>query len=163
MISAAWASTAQPRIAHMWAENRYRQFWKFLAVGTLIPVVGSFVWSLLVFMNWDFLRRLLYHGNYANTADLILLWGGNVILGSILSGGSCALLATRRFRTLAYTDILSACATCVAMAGVILFLPYPFVIAGTMVGQAMQVIALAMVFYGMFRATSRAHPASATP
>lgn len=155
MISAAWTSTALPRIAHMWAENRYRQFWKFLAAGTLIPVIGSFLWSILVFVNWDFLRRLLYHGNYANTANFILLWGGNVILGSILSGGSCALLAARRFRTLAYTDILGAFATCVAMAGVILFLPYPFVIAGTMAGQAMQVIALAMVFYGMFRSSSR--------
>ena len=156
MISAAWTSIAQPRMAHMWAESRYRQFWKFLAVGTLIPVTGSLVWSALVFVNWDFLRRLLYHDNYANTAELILLWGGNVILGSILGGWNCALLATRRFRTLACTDILGAFVTCLAMVIVIRFLPYPFVITGTMMGQITQVIALGVVLYGMLRTTSRA-------
>lgn len=156
MLSAAWTSTALPRLAHMWAENRHRQFWKFLLAGTLLPLGGSLVWSGLVLVNWDFIRKILYHGRYADTAGLILMWGGNVLLGSILSAWSCVLLATKRFRTLAWTDLAGALTTCIAMAVVIEFLPYPFVIAGTMAGQAMQAVVLGVVLYGMIRATGRA-------
>ncbi len=58
-----------------------------------------------------------------------------------------------------YGQILAgALTTCIAMAVVIEFLHYPFVIAGTMAGQAMQAVVLGVVLYDMIRRQGGADP-----
>lgn len=157
MLGAAWSSVGLPRLAHLWQGGQGARFMRFLALGMLLPVVGSLVWSGLVAAGWETVARFLYHGKYAGAGSLIILWGGNVVLGSVLTVASSAFLAMRAFRPLAWTGIAGAVATSLTMVCIVAFLPFSYVVVGTMAGQAVQALLMGLVLYKARPAQQAAH------
>ncbi|MCP1220302.1 hypothetical protein NKW45_00370 [Acetobacter orientalis] len=151
MLSAAWTSAELPRLSHMWHEKKQSKFLLFLGIGLLLPTVGSIVWGVLVWWGWQPITQILYRGRYADASNLVLFWGGNVILGSIISSLTCAFLASRRFKTLAFTDIAGAIAAIICIFSLTQFLPFPYIIVGTMAGQITQAIGLAIGLYFLLK------------
>lgn len=144
MLSAAWSSVSLPQLSRIWSKNDRRHFLAILSAGLCLPLIGSILWTGGVELGWPELSRLLYKGRYAQNGSLLLLWGGNVVLGGLSAAGSTAMLAMKRYRSLAITDVLAALTTCACMAIVSRSSHYPLVIVGTLAGQAIQCLCMAL-------------------
>ena len=113
-----------------------------MAMGAAVTTAASLVWSLMVFAGWPWISTTLYGGRYADPGWLLLLWGANVMLGSVAVVLNTAMLALGEFRRLALLDLVAAVLVVVAL---LLLLPRgsPYAIVATLVGQAAQIVMMA--------------------
>ncbi|MBB2163395.1 hypothetical protein HLH26_02380 [Gluconacetobacter sp. 1b LMG 1731] len=160
MLSAAWSSVSQPQLARLWRDHNHRRFLAVLGAGLLFPLLGSLLWTGGVELGWPEISRLLYKGRYERNGHLILLWGCNVVLGGLSAVGGTAMLAMKRYRSLAITDVLAALTTCACMAALSRNADYSLVIVGTLAGQAVQCLSMALYLKGALHDTSHAEQAS---
>lgn len=153
MLSAAWSSVSLPQLSRIWGQNNRKRFLAVLGAGLLLPLIGSILWTAGVELGWPELSRLLYKGRYQQNGSLLLLWGVNVILGGLSAVGSTAMLAMKRYRSLAITDVLAALTTCSCMAIVSMNSHYSLVIVGTIAGQTVQCLCLTLYISRVLRQT----------
>lgn len=142
MLSAAWTSIGFPAMAGAWARQDRGAVLRAMAMGAAVTTAASLVWSLMVFAGWPWISTTLYGGRYADPGWLLLLWGANVMLGSVAVVLNTAILALGEFRRLALLDLVAAVLVVVAL---LLLLPRgsPYAIVATLVGQAAQIVMMA--------------------
>jgi hypothetical protein len=143
MLSSAWTSIGFPTMATQRATGDRRGLIGTMLRGGLMTAVGSAGWSGVVIFAWPWISSTLYRGRYPDIGDLGWLWGGNVVLGSIIVALNTAMLVLGQFRRLALMDLASA----VVCSGSILLLlsrfDYSTGIIGIMIGQATQIAFMA--------------------
>ena len=144
MLSAAWTSIGFPSISAAWARRDRPAVVRSIAAGAAITAAASLVWSGIVLLGWSWISAVLYHGGYADPGWLVVLWGANVILGSVAVALNTAVLSVGAFRALAVLDLIAAVAVVVALA---LLLPRgsSWAIGATLVGQATQIALMAVL------------------
>lgn len=152
MLNTAWSSVSLPQLSRLWAHRDHRRFTAILAGGLLVPLIGSVLWTSGVELSWPELSRLLYKGRYQQIGPLILLWGGNVILGGLCAVGGTALLSMKRYRILALTDVAGAVTTCACMALIAMNSHPAMVIVGTLAGQTIQCLCMAYYIHRLLSA-----------
>ena len=145
MLSSAWASIGFPEMAARRAQGDTAGLLRTLLLGTIMTASGSFVWSVIVIAGWPWISSVLYHGRYSEIGPLGYLWGANVVLGCLCGTLNTALLAVGEFRRLALIDMAGAIATVSAIMLVVSTFSYPYTIAATLFGQAMQMVLMALL------------------
>ena len=151
LLSSAWASVGFPEMAGRWAQGDRAGLIRAMAVGAVLTTGGSLAWSAIVVEGWPWISSALYHGKYSDVGPLALLWGGNVVLGSVCTVLNTAVLAVGEFRRLALIDLAGAVVTVAALLVVVAEFSYPYAIAATILGQAMQLALMAMVMQRRLR------------
>jgi O-antigen/teichoic acid export membrane protein len=154
MLSTAWQSVGRPALA-MNCANRDRDgllgtVWQ----GILLTTATSLAWGVAVVAGWPYIAEWLYHGRYADAGGVVALWSANVVLGAIAAPMNVALQAMGKYRALGYLDIGAAC---VCAGCTLLFLAhfdYATAIVAMLLGQATQIVAMAVVMVVYLRRPS---------
>jgi hypothetical protein len=161
MLSAAWASIGFPTMATHRAAGDRRSLVRMMLGGGALSAAGSAVWTGIVIFAWPWISSEMYRGQYADIGNIAWYWGGNVVLGSIAVALNIAMLVLGEFRLLAVIDVAGA-AFCSAMILTLLtHFDYPTAILGTMAGQSMQIVLMAIALLPRLRASRLASHASA--
>ena len=147
LLSSAWASIGFPEMAARWARGDREGVIRAMALGAALTAGGSLAWAAAVVEGWPWISSTLYHGKYDQVGPLALLWGGNVVLGSFCTVLNTAVLAVGEFRRLALIDLAGAVVTVAALLVVVTSFSYPYAIAATILGQAMQLALMAMLMH----------------
>ncbi len=144
MLSAAWTSIGFPAIAAAWARRDRPAVLRQIAAGAAITMAMSLVWSGIVLLAWPWISGVLYHGRYADPGWLVVLWGANVVLGSLAVALNTAMLSLGAFRPLAVLDLVAAV---LVVASLPVLLPWgpAWSIVATLVGQATQIVLMALL------------------
>ena len=145
LLSSAWTSIGFPEMASRWAKRDMPGLIRTMALGSAMTVGGSLVWSLIVLEGWPWISATLYHGRYAQIGPLALLWGINVVVGSLCVVANTAMLAIGEFRRLALVDLAGAVTTIGGLLLISSQFSYPYSIVATIAGQLMQLALMAWV------------------
>lgn len=145
LLSSAWASIGFPDMAARWARGDTAGLLRTMLLGAGATALGSLVWSAIVVAGWPWISGALYHDRYTQIGPLAYLWGGNVVLGSVCAALNTAMLAVGEFKRLALIDLAGAVVTVAALGVVITVFSYPLAVAATILGQAMQLVLMALL------------------
>jgi O-antigen/teichoic acid export membrane protein len=145
LLSSAWSSIGFPDMAGRWARGDRHGVLRTMAFGAAITGLGSLVWSCIVVEAWPWIAAVIYHGRYTEVGPLTYLWGSNVVVGCFCVALNTAMLAVGEFRRLALIDLAGAVVTVAALGVVIPLFSYPYAIAATILGQAMQLALMGLV------------------
>jgi O-antigen/teichoic acid export membrane protein len=151
MISAAWMSLGLPTMSTQRADGDLRGLARTMAEGGLIATLGSAAWSAAVILFWPVISTRLYGGKYAHIGLLAWLWGGNVILGSLAVALNTAMLSLTQFRRLALIDLVGAVACITSLLLLLARFSYESSVIGTMIGQATQIVLMALAVAALLR------------
>ncbi len=151
MLSAAWTSIGFPAISAAWAQRDRPAVLRQIGAGAAVTMAASLVWSGIVLLAWPWISDVLYHGRYADPGWLVLLWGANVMLGSVAVALNTAVLSIGEFRPLAVLDLVAALVVIMALP---VLLPWgaPWAIGATLLGQATQIALMAVLLRRRLRA-----------
>ena len=147
LLSSAWSSVGFPEMAGRWAKADRAGLIRAMVLGATATVGGSVLWSAIVLAGWSWIAGELYHGRYGEIGPLALLWGANVVIGSVCVVLNTAVLAVGEFRRLALIDLVGAVVTIAALVVVSALFAYPYVIMATLLGQVAQLSLMAWVMY----------------
>ena len=150
MLSAAWTSIGFPAMAGAWARRDRGAVLRAMLAGAAVTTIASLSWSLVVLAAWPWISATLYHGRYADPGWLVVLWGANVMLGSIAVALNTAMLSLGEFRRLAVLDLVAAVVVVVALA-TLLPRGSPWAIGATLLGQAAQIVLMAALLRRQLR------------
>ena len=147
LLSSAWSSIGFPEMAGRWARGDRAGLIRTMVLGATATVGGSVLWSAIVFAGWSWIAGEIYHGRYTDIGPLALLWGINVVIGSVCVVLNTAVLAVGEFRRLALIDLAGAVVTIAALVVVSALFPYFYVIVATLLGQTAQLLLMARVMH----------------
>ena len=147
LLSSAWSSIGFPDMAGRWAGGDRAGLIRAMVLGATATMGGSLLWSAVVFVGWGWIAGEIYHGRYSEIGPLALLWGANVVIGSVCVVLNTAVLAVGEFRRLALIDLAGAVVTIAALVVVSALFAYPYVIVATLLGQAAQLALMARVMH----------------
>jgi hypothetical protein len=154
MLSGAWMSVGRPNLAvHCRSRDRdglLATMWQ----GVLLTTASSLAWSVLTVAAWPFIAAWLYHGRYADAGGLVALWGANVVLGAIAAPMNVALQTMGKYRALGYLDIAAACICAASTLLLLAHFDYATAIVAMLLGQATQIVAMAVVLFAHLRRTA---------
>lgn len=144
LLSAAWTSIGFPAISAAWSRRDRPAVLRQIGAGAAVTTAASLMWSGVVLLAWPWISGLLYHGRYADPGWLVVLWGANVVLGSVAVTLNTAVLSVGAFRPLAVLDLVAAV---MVVASLPVLLPWgsAWSIGATLVGQATQIVLMALL------------------
>jgi O-antigen/teichoic acid export membrane protein len=152
VIIAAWAVVGRLEMVEQREAGNWPRF-----ISTVVKNMGgaaviSTVWSLGVYFSWPLISTYLFGGRYAEDAWIVLLTALGTVTGVVLFVVNLGFQSLRRFRLLAYTDMVAAL---VSVGATMLFLElhfsYPMSRVGLMIGQLLDIVLLCVFLFRLQR------------
>jgi O-antigen/teichoic acid export membrane protein len=143
MIISSLSVIGRMRMVERREANDWDGFVRIVVQGIGGALVISVPWVLTIYFAWPLISSHLFSGQYASDGWIVLLSGLSAIAGVVLFVVSLAFQALRRFRLLAYTDMVGAVVSvAVTMILVTLHYSFAFSLVGMMTGQVLDLILL---------------------
>lgn len=143
MVATTWGMAARPDLLRHAEGGARRPFLGLVAIALAGGIVISGLWSLVVVLAWPALCRLVFNGKYAEFAWMVGLWGVCAGLTFIQLALNTALQALRVFKALALANTAASVAAAGAILVAMKLYGYGGAVAGTAVGQALEVVVMA--------------------
>ena len=112
-----------------------------------LGLVVAVVWAGLVFEVWGQISNLMFKGKYADDGWMVLLWGVSTALSLAQMVISIPLQVIQAFKPLAIANTIASAVAALAILGAMRLYGFGGAIAGTAVGQIVEVAIMASVLW----------------
>lgn len=158
LLGASWSAVARTDLVRRREAGDWNGFARMVLIALLGGLVVAAVWSGMVSQAWGLISTWLYKGKYAEDGWMVMLWGASAALGLFQTVISTPMQVLRAFKSLAIANSIASVFAAVAILGAMRLFGYGGAIAGTVVGQVIEVgIMAAMLWVAINRGRNPAH------
>lgn len=158
LLASSWSMVARGDLARRTHDRDGRGFGLIILAALGAGLAAAGVWGALTFHFWPALSRILFKGKYAQDQGLVALWAVAGALSLSQTVVSTGLQVRRSYRALALTNAVAALAAATSIVALIRWAGPPGAIAGTVLGQAVEVTIMAALLWRGVRGDARGTP-----
>jgi O-antigen/teichoic acid export membrane protein len=158
LLASSWGMVARNDLVRRRESGDWRGFRLIIAVALAGGLIVSLVWTGLVFLAWTEICRLLFHDKYAGDGWMVLLWGVSALFNFCQLAIGSGLQVLKAFKPLALANLVASVAAVAAILIAMHVWGPGGAIAGTAVGQGLELIVMATLLVRGLKA-ARAVPA----
>ena len=137
----------------------WRGFWRIVGVALAGGLVISLVWTGVIYLAWTTICRLLFHDKYAGDGWMVLLWGVSALFNFCQLAIGSGLQVLKAFKPLALANLAASTAAVAAILIAMHIWGPGGAIAGTAVGQGLELIVMAALLIRCLKAAKAEHAA----
>jgi O-antigen/teichoic acid export membrane protein len=159
LLAASWSMVARADLVRRREVADWRGFGLLIAMTLAGGAVIAAGWTALIHLIWGPLTALVFNGKYADAGWMVILWGVSALISFCQIAISIGLQVLKAFKPLA---LANAAASIVAVVAILVCMHVwgpAGAIAGTVVGQALELLVMAFLLVGGMRAAARARTA----
>lgn len=153
LLATSWSMVARGDLARRRDAGDWRGFGWMVVVALASGCVVAVIWSAAIHFGWGHISTWLFKGKYAEDGWMVVLWGLSASLSLAQMVISVPLQTLRAFKSLAIINTIASVIAAGAILGAMRIYGYGGAIAGTAVGQVVEVALMgAMLWVAMRRA-----------
>jgi O-antigen/teichoic acid export membrane protein len=160
LLAASWSMVARADLVRRREAADWRGFGLLIALTLVGGTVVAAGWTALIHLAWAPLSSLVFNGKYADAGWMVTLWGVSALINFCQIAISIGLQVLKAFKPLA---IANAAASIVAVGAILVCMHIwgpAGAITGTVIGQALELVVMAVLLIGGMRAAARAKGAA---
>ncbi len=147
LLGTSWGLIARSDLVKRKERADWGGFTNMVLVALGLGLVVAVVWAGLVFEVWGQISSLMFKGKYADDGWMVLLWGVSTALSLAQMVISIPLQVMQAFKPLAIANTIASAVAALAILGAMRLYGFGGAIAGTAVGQIVEVAIMASVLW----------------
>ena len=147
LLGTSWGLIARSDLVKRKERADWGGFTNMVLVALGLGLVVAVVWAGLVFEVWGQISNLMFKGKYADDGWMVLLWGVSTALSLAQMVISIPLQVIQAFKPLAIANTIASAVAALAILGAMRLYGFGGAIAGTAVGQIVEVAIMASVLW----------------
>jgi O-antigen/teichoic acid export membrane protein len=143
LLASSWGMVARNDLARRRDSGDWRGFSLIVGAALAGGLAVSLVWTGLVYLAWTTICRLLFHDKYADDGWMVALWGVSALFNFCQLAIGSGLQVLKAFKPLALANLAASVAAVAAILIAMRIWGPGGAIAGTAVGQGLELIVMA--------------------
>lgn len=145
LLASSWGMVARNDLVRRRDSGDWRGFRLIIGAALAGGLVISLVWTGMVYLAWATLCRLLFHDKYADDGWMVLLWGVSALFNFCQLAIGSGLQVLKAFKPLALANLAASAAAVAAILIAMRVWGPGGAIAGTAVGQGLELVVMAVL------------------